>query len=55
MMKINKKRINNIEKYLLGIKDGVNINILYQIGKNDDKVIKCGFSETQDLGEEIFQ
>ena len=53
-MKINKKRINNIEKYLLGIKDGVNINILYQIGKNDDKVIKCGFSETQDLGEEIL-
>lgn len=53
-MKINKKRINKIDKYLGKIKEGENINILYQIGYKDNKVIKCGFSNKQIVGEEIL-
>lgn len=53
-MKVNKKRINNIEKYMGKIEDGKNINLFYQIGKEDKKVVKCGFSDKQIIGEEIL-
>lgn len=53
-MKIMKKRINNIEKYLNAVKEGENVNIIYPILKKDKKVTRCGVSDEQNIGEEIL-
>ena len=54
-MRISQNKIQNVDKFLIGFKEGENLHIILDdIDSFKEKLIQIGFSDTLSLGEKIL-